>query len=397
MEKLSGKRFIALLLVIVMSTALLAGCKGNSAETAESQSDTNESQEETGAVKSQNEPIDPDAIVTTIGGVDITAADLFFTYANYKMTYESYQTIDWNTVSSDDLTWGEEFKEEIESRIYNLAYLLSFKDQYEDIEITEDEHAEAADMATQFLEMLSAEDIALYGFTEENLIRAMENYLLASSLYTAEEERIAAELTDEEKAACTYRTVQHILIATEMPEETDESGETITKTDEEIAAYKDERKARAEEVLAKAQAGEDFATLAEEYTDDSGLEYSFNAEGQTVSGTSFVEEFVVGANALAEGEISGLVETEYGYHIIKCISTDDAEVRKEAESEAAYNKFWTVYEEWLTANETEFYQLWQDFIVENAPEVEAETTDETTSDTTGSSTEDTETTAESGE
>lgn len=75
-------------------------------------------------------------------------------------------------------------------------------------------------------------------------------------------------------------------------------------------------KKKAEEILAKVKAGEDFATLAKENSDDTG---SKESGGEYVFGISsnMIQEFKDAAFALKPGETSGLVETSFGYHIIK--------------------------------------------------------------------------------
>jgi parvulin-like peptidyl-prolyl isomerase len=72
---------------------------------------------------------------------------------------------------------------------------------------------------------------------------------------------------------------------------------------------------KAEEVLRRAKAGEDFAALARQYSED-----TTSADGGDLGwfgrGT-MVKPFEDAAFALKEGEISGLVETQFGLHIIK--------------------------------------------------------------------------------
>ncbi|KPK77466.1 MAG: hypothetical protein AMJ89_02380 [candidate division Zixibacteria bacterium SM23_73] len=77
----------------------------------------------------------------------------------------------------------------------------------------------------------------------------------------------------------------------------------------------DSLKKKAEMVLDKAKEGEDFASLASKYSDDptgkSGGDLGFFKKGD------MIEKFEKVAFALNPGEISDLVETEFGYHIIK--------------------------------------------------------------------------------
>ena len=75
-------------------------------------------------------------------------------------------------------------------------------------------------------------------------------------------------------------------------------------------------KKQAEELLAKVKAGADFAQLATKYSEDDsskvkGGDLDFFPKGQ------MVPEFDKTAFSMKPGEISDLVKTQYGYHIIK--------------------------------------------------------------------------------
>lgn len=81
---------------------------------------------------------------------------------------------------------------------------------------------------------------------------------------------------------------------------------------------KAEKRELAEKVLAKVNAGEDFAALAREYSDDTGSAAKGGDLGSFGRGT-MVPEFEQTAFSLNPGEISELVETTFGLHIIKVI------------------------------------------------------------------------------
>ncbi len=73
----------------------------------------------------------------------------------------------------------------------------------------------------------------------------------------------------------------------------------------------------AEEVLAKAKSGADFAALAKEYSDDPGSKKKGGDLGW-FGRKQTVPAFEQAAFALAKpGDISGIVETKFGYHIIE--------------------------------------------------------------------------------
>lgn len=104
--------------------------------------------------------------------------------------------------------------------------------------------------------------------------------------------------------------VEHILL------------KTTGKTDAEV----EEIRKKAEDVLAKAKKGANFEDLAKQYSEDAGNkakggDLGWVQEGQTVP------EFQQAAFALKKGEISGLVKSMFGFHIIKMIDREEARTR----------------------------------------------------------------------
>ena len=110
--------------------------------------------------------------------------------------------------------------------------------------------------------------------------------------------------------ATNSATVKHILIMTST-----ETAPTEAPAEGEQAPAPEDKRAIAESALSRAKSGEDFDALVAELNEDPGQKQ--NPEGYTFSSGEMMPEFEKAAFALKIDEISDIVETSYGYHIIK--------------------------------------------------------------------------------
>ncbi len=175
--------------------------------------------------------------------------------------------------------------------------------------LTEEEKQAVKDAANVYYETLSKEERDLLGIKKADVIQDIyAEKLLADKLYAHFIQDVNPEISDDEARIIT---VQHVLLKTYT---TDEFGNRQTLTDKELAQVYQ----RAEEVHRLALEGESFDALISKYSEDTKGTYSF---GKGEMEQAFEET----AFLLSTDEIAPIVQTSYGYHIIKCISTLDRE------------------------------------------------------------------------
>lgn len=150
----------------------------------------------------------------------------------------------------------------------------------------------------KFLQILEENGID-FAFVKENIEKDLQiqNYLdgVFKREISVSEEEIQKVYNDDKTA-----TVRHILLLTQ--EKSEEEKADIHK--------------KMEGILSRAKSGEDFSELAKTYSEDSGSKdngglYENFGRGQMVA------PFEEAAFSVPVGEISDIVETSFGYHIIK--------------------------------------------------------------------------------
>lgn len=147
------------------------------------------------------------------------------------------------------------------------------------------------------------------GANEELLKYYFSSNALAQA-FSEDEDIKVKEASDEELKAYVkenYWRAKHVLITV---------GEDVVTGDFE--------KSEAEKILKRAQDGEDFDKLVEEFSQDPGSKT--NPDGYLFTEGQMVPEFEEGTKSIKPGEFT-LVKTDYGYHVIQRLPLDESEAK----------------------------------------------------------------------
>lgn len=293
--------------------------------------------------------ISADTVLLTVNGEEITAQEFFYWLdSSYDyMVYNYGSVTDWDTMATQELTIREYLLADALESVKFYHLFTTAGAGYGGAEVTEEDQIEIdANYAMYINQYYGSEEAFETALSEMYFISRdifVYTHCVVPVLYnkifynmfgtdgyleTAGVDEIEAYV-NENIIGQNYIRAAHILFKT-----TDENGSPLT--DEQIA----EKEQLATQVLGRLQAGEDFFALMEEYSDDTGKAaypdgYYFNES------SGFVEEFYAAALSLGENEMSGIVESELGYHIILRLPIEPEDFAEEV--------CWNQYEDILTA------------------------------------------------
>lgn len=227
---------------------------------------------------------------------------------NIQNRYESVFGEEIWSACADGITLEEDVKDTALAQLSQMK-TMDLLAERNGISLSDEEKEKAGRAAAEYFSSLNETEKALLTVTEKDIENLYREYALAEKVYDFIIKDINPEISDDEARTIT---VQHILLKTYA---VDGTGKKIAYSEEE----KKDVYGRAEEVLKLALAEDsDFEKLIMEYSEDERSVYSF---GKGEMEPAFEEA----AFNLETGQISDIVETSYGYHIIRCISTFNRE------------------------------------------------------------------------
>lgn len=248
-----------------------------------------------------------------------------------------------------DGTLEESYKDTILARIAQIKAMNLLAQEYE-VTLDETEEKKVLAAGREYFDSLLPVEVEYLNVDIDTVQQLYREFAIADKVYREVTAEINPEISDDEARTITVRT---ILIKTY---ENDNNGHKRTYTeDEKKGAYE-----LISSIKNRIDEGETFEVLAADYNEDTKSEYNF---GRGV----MPEEFEVAAFDLGVGEVSDIVETEYGYHLIECVSTfnpEETQANKEViVKQRQQEAFEQVYQEFVTKLTSNLNQpLWDSII-----------------------------------
>ena len=267
-------------------------------------------------------------------------------YYNEAMVYlrsaqENYETEYGNDIWQCDIfgngnNFGNLIKDEVMKQITELK-IIEKKAKELDITLTEEELADANAYAKEHYEGLTTEDIDQYFVTEELLKKVYMDNMLADKVFETITLNVDTTVSDLETKQIT---VQDILI---YNTDFDNEGKKVELTTEEKElAYE-----KVSTLLGQAKETDDFYTLAKDNSEADTIEYTFGRDGGP---KDYSDAFEQAAFSLKAGEVSNIITTDYGWHILYCVTdfNEDAttEVKEDIIEQRQIEMFSKLYTEW---------------------------------------------------
>lgn len=303
---------------------------------------------------------DPETTVMTINGSDISAELYYYWLSIVCEDTAAYFTdgIQWDEALYDDVTVSEYIKSTTLNTLIQYQIVTDLDKEY---------HLQDEEEVQAYLDEVIANNIDNFG-SEEEFEKSLANAGVSREtiLYLYKTQHLYSDLQDKLYAAggpleVTDAAVQQYIDQNYGAENGNYSAKHIllkTVDDAGAALPEDEiaqKKAQAENLLAQLRGSDDpqtlFSQLMAEYNEDSGEP----EDGYTFGPGEMVDEFYDGTAALEEYEISDLVESQFGYHIIMRLPSEIPAVEEIKES-YALELFSVMFQERVSGAKVEYIQ-----------------------------------------
>ena len=249
-------------------------------------------------------------VAGTVNGVNITEDTITKQIMSSRTSLGKTEDKDWAQYLVDQGLTPESYRENM-IRSYASQYLLSEAEKEYGITVTDEDVQKAWDEAAESYggEDKFEEFLGQIGYTKDSYMESMQSGLAQQKL----KEKVAPEKDPSDEDVLAYLNEN-----LDTYNGAKRSSHILVKVDSD-ASDKDKEKAKktAQEALGKVTSGDmSFEDAAKKYSEDTSKDKGGDVGWDKL--TTFVSEYQTALDGLKKGQVSGIVESQYGYHVIKC-------------------------------------------------------------------------------
>lgn len=281
--------------------------------------------------------MDANKTVATLGEQNVSAgiANFFCKYQKAIMD-DMYLGYFGENMWSTDLygtgsTMEEDVKDSVMTSLHELYTLKAHMADY-NVELTEEEQQKIKDAAAAFIAANTEEALEEMSATQEVVEELLSLYTIQWKMYEAIIVDADTDVSAEEANMRGYT-----LVSVGIAGEYDDNGVYNEYTEDEVTAIKEEvKKAKL------ALIDQDLETIAEEY------DYNIQTGAYEKEDATLELELLEAMDALAEGEISDIIETDSALYIARIDADCDEEATEENRLSIISEREYALYEEVLS-------------------------------------------------
>ena len=252
-------------------------------------------------------------VAATVNGVNIKEDTITKQIMSARTSLDKTKDEDWAQYLADQGLTPESYRESM-IRSYANQYLLTEAEKDYDITVTDEDVDKAwKDAAKSYDSEQAFEDVLKQiGYDKDSYKESLKSSLAQQKL---------KDVVAPEKEPTDDEIVKYLNDNLDTYNNAKRSSHILIKADKDASEEDDAKaKATAQEALDKISSGEmSFADAAKKYSEDSSKDKGGDVGWDKL--TTFVTEYQDALNNLQKGQVSGLVRSTYGYHIITCTDT----------------------------------------------------------------------------
>lgn len=267
-----------------------------------------------------------------------------------------------NEIYEDGKTYEEYYKEQFSDEVVKTT-LLYAEAKKEGFHLSKEQKQEITDRTESLVSDYSEEWLEIKNITKDDIENAFEKKIWAESYLESQTENEDVSKDNKEEENRYVRVYQVIFPTVEI----DDEGMIVSDKDgkaKQLPAEEREKKRSEAEIFAEAAKNDgNMKEILKDY------DSTVTGEERTLKYSDLDSNYKKAVDEIEENEISGVIESDYGYYVIKLLEADDSEhekriadYEKQSVSESVKEEFLEKLEELYAKDESEYRnsEIWDE-------------------------------------